>query len=95
VQGYGIEPVPFIVPDEPSRRAVIKPGERSESLNWQGITFLAVFNADSLTKLCQIGFGAHNEIVGGNYMMIRRSNNSTNCYVCDSNNNSIVGSGQC
>jgi hypothetical protein len=95
VQGYSVEPLQFLIPDNPSKRIRIDSGVRSESLQWDAITFVAVFDANSREELCRIGFGAHNEIVGGNYMYIQPSGNSANCYVCDSNHKPIVGNGQC
>lgn len=75
-------------PGDPS--AGIRAKERSDSLNWQIVTDVTAFKGDS--TFCKLNFGAHNQIVGGNYMIIEQS---ANCFVCDSNHKPIVGNGSC
>lgn len=64
--------------------------QRSSSLDWEGVNDVTVFKGSR--KLCSLDFGAHNQIVGGNYMVIQPSGN---CFVCDSNHKPIVGRGSC
>jgi hypothetical protein len=68
----------------------IPANKRSGSLEWTGTTKVDVFRGSN--KWCSLDFGAHNQIVGGNYMIIEQSKN---CFVCDSNRHAIVGHGNC
>jgi hypothetical protein len=69
-------------------------GQRSDSLNWKGVTEVIV--TANHNTLCDLGFGAHNQIVGGNYMIVRgQVPSNAQCVVCDSNHKVIVGSGSC
>jgi len=71
----------------------VQPGQRSSSLDWTTVTEVTA-SSDNKT-LCQIGFGPHAQIQGGNYMVVSSSGNNTNCVVCDSNHVSLAGSGSC
>jgi hypothetical protein len=72
-------------------------GQRSDSLNWKAVTEVFVEpTANHSNTLCQLEFGAHNQIVGGNYMIVRgQVPSNAQCVVCDSNHKVIVGSGSC
>ena len=77
----------------------IEAHQRSDSLAWTGDTFVAVYPGIPPNKnqlVCQVGFGPHAQIQGGNYMVIRKAknngyNNGFSCVVYDSNNHPIAG----
>lgn len=69
--------------------------DKSGSLDWtqqgtdNGVT---VVKKGTNQQVCSLGFGAKNQITGGNYMVIEPSGN---CFVCDSNRRPIAGNGSC
>jgi hypothetical protein len=70
----------------------INPGQRSDSLNWPS-TAVGVTWANR--QLCMVPFGFHQEIQGGNYMIVAPIPGGTSCVVCDSNHSRLAGSGDC
>jgi hypothetical protein len=73
------------------------PGQKSDSLEWNEANSVLVIDGTNSNKkvLCDLEFGSHYQIVGGNYMVVSASGNDTKCVVCDSNHNAIVGAGNC
>ena len=43
-------------------------------------------------QICGLGFGAHAQLQGGNYMVVSPPDQ---CVVCNSNHNPLAGGGQC
>jgi hypothetical protein len=77
-------------------KATIRPGERSDSLNWNKALGVAVQlnqnNIPTPVRYCFLDFGTHKEIVGGNYMIIR---DGGKCVVCNASRQPVAGSGSC
>jgi hypothetical protein len=66
----------------------IASGQRSDSLGWSTVNGVHVFIAPYYNlSLCEISFGSHADMQGGNYMTIGHRGNAIVCTMCGSEHN--------
>ena len=72
----------------------LAPHQRSDSLQWTADTGVIVSrDAKGSQNLCNVGFGPHAQIQGGNYMVVSPPQNGVSCAVYDSNHHLIASGG--
>jgi hypothetical protein len=82
----------------PENTVVVDPGQRSKSLEWRGNNHVFVYEGSTLKlskEICFLDFGLHHQMVGGNYMVVRKEGDSFRCVVCDTKHSPLAGSGSC
>jgi hypothetical protein len=64
--------------------------------NWTAVRVYGGPDFSGPPPLCELGFGPHYQLQGGNYMVVSSCGaRCTACVVCDSNHNPIAGAGNC
>ena len=80
------------------QKVTIRPGQKSPSLQWRGPIGVVVLSnrvyEQVLYPMCNINFGAHYQIQGGNYMVISQNGRKVTCTICNSHDRRMhTGSG--
>jgi hypothetical protein len=74
----------------------LSPGERSDSLGWGSANIVRVDAVSQIEfrttdkPLCQLNFGVHADMQGGNYMTIGHRGNEIVCTMCGSEHNAMT-----
>lgn len=87
---YNFLPVGVVVIGHIGYSATIPAGERSGSLGWPAAMGITVHTASSsIVPVCDMGFGGHADIQGGNYMTIGHVGNEIICTLCNSDHHQM------
>jgi hypothetical protein len=73
----------------------IAPRGESGSLEWTLVNQVSAFGGSGGSPLCNLDFGSHAQIQGGNYMIVAPASGHVNCGVCDSNHKILDGVAKC
>lgn len=87
---YNFLPIGVVVIGHVGYTTSIAPGERSGSLGWPAAMAVTVHTAGvSILPICDMGFGGHADIQGGNYMTIGHRGNEIVCTLCNADHQQI------